>query len=221
MPRPIRRRAFVVACLLAATLPTHGQGIISFAGDTPTLAPTPPSGTGLIMGRVVEGDTNKPVAGVIVNLYLTPVGSYDPVITDDEGRFVFREIPKGDFTLRTSKPGWQYGAYGKRYPTGPEETGQLLALGDDERASGVTIKMWKYAVVTGMVTDETGDPIIGATVRALPRRTIAGRSMFSMEIVAGFTGTTDDRGVFRLAQLPPGDDDHDDGGTPGYKLTRH
>jgi len=195
-----------VAWVLAATLPVSGQ-VVSISGGLPSLESTPvPSGTGLVIGRVVEGDSTKPVPGVVVSVYLLGASvSYDPAITDDLGRFVLRDLPKGNFSFRTQKPGWQYGAYGKRYPTGPDEAGQPLTLGDDERIGDVVIRMWKFAAITGTVTDETGDPIVNVSVRALPRKIIAGRSMFSFELISGFTATTDDRGVFRLSQLPPGD----------------
>ena len=58
------------------------------------------------------------------------------------------------------------------------------------------MRIWKTAVITGVVTDESGDPIVGAQLRALERSTVAGQSRFT---AAGAPAFTDDRGMYRFA----------------------
>jgi hypothetical protein len=57
------------------------------------------------------------------------------------------------------------------------------------------------AAVSGTVSDEAGEPVVGVEIRVFERRYLAGRK----RLVAGGTQFTDDRGVYRLGTLPPGD----------------
>jgi hypothetical protein len=53
------------------------------------------------------------------------------------------------------------------------------------------------------VLDEAGEPVVGVEVRALRRTFVSGRPRLASAAAA--TGTTDDRGVYRLTTLTPGD----------------
>jgi hypothetical protein len=66
-------------------------------------------GTGLILGRVVDGVETSGVGGAIVTLSLA---GYTPVRVqaDSEGRFAFRSLPKGTYSISTSRPGYVDGA---------------------------------------------------------------------------------------------------------------
>jgi protocatechuate 3,4-dioxygenase beta subunit len=164
------------------------------------------------MGRTVDAVSGKPIGDVVVtlNLMAPPFAGYPAVVSDEQGRFVVRDLPKGAFRFYAVKPGYIPGAYKKRLPVGDDYYfGQPLDLGDAERALDVTITLWKYAVIEGTVTDEGGDPVVGTTVRALPRRVIAGRSQLAFDTpgipFGSYVADTDDRGMFRLTSLPPGD----------------
>jgi len=61
--------------------------------------------------------------------------------------------------------------------------------------------MWRTAVIGGRVTDDNGDPLIGAEVRAMRQQYVAGRPHYDTPIRA----RTDDRGVYRFSTLIPGD----------------
>ena len=61
--------------------------------------------------------------------------------------------------------------------------------------------MWKNAAITGMVVDEAGEPLVGIQVTSVRRTNVGGRRRFT----PGVTATTDDRGIYRLARLVPGD----------------
>ena len=189
---------------LSATASPQAQSV-SIVGDLPDRAPRElPKGTGLILGRVLDGDSRRPVDRAVVSLF-SPQGAVDPVMTDAQGRFVFRNLPKGQYQLRSMRPGYVDGAYAKR--SADEELGrdgQPLILDEDERLADVTIQTWKHASITGTVTDEAGEPVVDATVRALPRRMVSGRPLFDVGYRALST-QTDDRGTFRLASLSPGE----------------
>ena len=155
------------------------------------------TGTGVVFGQVTEADSNRPVAGALVTLNLsgaTPIR----VMADAQGRFGFRDLPPGRFNLSTMRPGWADGAYGRTRPAGPALT---LSMAAGEKVSGLTVPMWRYAVIAGRVVDESGDPLVSKSVRVLKRTTVGGK----VRLVMSSIDSTDDRGLFRIGQLEPGE----------------
>jgi protocatechuate 3,4-dioxygenase beta subunit len=151
----------------------------------------------LILGRVVDAGSGRPLPGAIVTLLGAGLAS-PRAITNGGGQFVFRRLPKGRFTLLASRPGYVDGAYGRGRPGG--STGSV-ELDDGQHVGDIVITMWRRAAIGGTVTDEAGEPVIGVTVRLLERRYTAGHRRF----LPGGTATTDDRGIYRFATLAPGD----------------
>ena len=156
-----------------------------------------PAGTSLIVGRVMEAGGPIPVSGAVVTLSLKGAQPRQ-VIADAQGRFVFRDLPNGTFDLVAARAGYLPGAFGRVRPGGPF---QSISLADDERRPDVTISLWRHGVVTGMVVDESNEPLVGASLQVLERQVIAGAKRLS----PGPTGTTDDRGIYRIWGLLPGD----------------
>ena len=132
-------------------------------------------------------------------------GQYEAVLTDDQGRFVLRELAAGQFTMRVTKAGYVDGVYGRLGRDEQSYAGERLTLADGEHASGITITLQKFATISGVVLDEHGEPVVAAGVRAVGKTVSGGRSRFSIDYQFSFTATTDDRGMFRIATLPPGD----------------
>lgn len=158
--------------------------------------PPPPSlapGTGIIVGQVVDAATGKGVSSAVVTL----AGSRR-VMTTTDGRFAFRNLPAGSHPLTAAKSGYIDGAFGMRRPGGPTLP---IVLADAERRGDLTIWLWKLGAITGTIVDEAGEPLIGIQVTAMRRSMAGGRRRF----VPGGTGTTDDRGIYRIGRLGPGD----------------
>ncbi len=59
------------------------------------LSPPPQRGTGLVVGQVVDAGSGRPVAGAIVILG-PPTSAAPRVLTGGDGRFVFRDLRRGD-----------------------------------------------------------------------------------------------------------------------------
>jgi len=201
----------LVLCAIASTLAAQqvvnqevriaggGGGLDSVTG-LPGTGPsnTPmPMGSGVVFGQVTEADTTRPVAGAIVTLSI-PGAQPLRVMADGQGRFGFRDLPKGRFNLATTRPGWADGAYGRTRPGGSTLG---LSLAEGEKVSGVVVPMWRFASITGAVVDELGEPIVNASVRVLKRQLVNGR----IRLTPQSQDSTDDRGVYRIGMLEPGE----------------
>ena len=209
----MRRRYLVVLASLA---------VVASPILTAQQAP-PAAATGLVLGRVIDAATGQPLSGAAVTIAPAPAaqGSGQPgapprarpgditgparVMTDAEGRFVFYGLPAGAFSITATRSGYMSGAFGQRIPSAlpgavPRPAPLLLAAG--ARRSDVTVALWKYGVISGRVVDEQGEPMIGVQVRVLRRTIVAGRVQLSQ---TGNMPATDDRGVYRIPTLQPGD----------------
>lgn len=162
-----------------------------------------PGGTGLIAGRVVDPESGKPVPESVVWLLLDLVLRPESprVMTDAEGRFVFVNVPAGKYSFQTQKPGYLRGYYGAKSIM---DLGRDLDLGDGQMLTDVTLPIWKYAAIGGTVTDENGEPVVGVSVRAFRKVVTFGEIRFTPSF-QGAVGMTDDRGMYRLSSLAPGE----------------
>jgi hypothetical protein len=120
-----------------------------------------------------------------------------PSVTNGDGYFLFRDLSASSYTVGATATGYITSAYGSPRP----DSGGLrrtIVLHDDEHVIDVVVKMWHVATIGGRVLDETGEPVVGATVRVM-RRDRGGR-LSQASIVQ-----TDDRGIYRAASLTPAD----------------
>ena len=119
--------------------------------------------------------------------------------TDSRGRFVFPDLSaRDDHTITASASGYFDGAFGARHPNQPAR--RTINVADEQWLSAADITLWPHGSISGTVTDESGEPLNGVLVRAVAVVRAAGRE----RLAAGPLTTTDDRGRYRLAMLPPG-----------------
>lgn len=154
-------------------------------------------GTGMIIGQVISGDAGTPVRRARVTLSGAELRGQRSAVTDDEGRFVFTQLPAGRYTMNASKAGYVTIAYGAK---APGRAGTPIQLADGQKLEGRPISMPKGGVVTGIVLDEYGEPSPGTPVRALRMVIRTGEK----RLESAGTGTTDDRGMYRIYGLQPG-----------------
>lgn len=141
--------------------------------------------------------SGQPVGGarVMISGPGLPVGR--TAITDNAGRFSITGLPAGRFFLNASKQGYVNVSFGQRRPGG---MGTPVQLGDGEQRD-VAIRLPRGGVITGMVLDERGDPAINVNVRLLRFMAMNGQR----RLQSANSGMTDDRGIYRVHSLQPGD----------------
>ena len=161
-------------------------------------------GTAGLAGTVVADDADaRPIRRAVVQLTASGVSSLGQMaITDDNGRFAFRNLPAGRYRLMTTKPAFVRSIYGERQP-GRLGSGSFVVLAEGQQQSDLVVKLLRGSVLTGTVRDAQGQPIVRARVQVLERRTVSGRQTLTY-VPAASTGTTDDRGMYRVYGLPPG-----------------
>jgi carboxypeptidase family protein len=214
--RELALRSSLVA-LLVLSLGQHLSSRQTPAPASPDRQQNAPPATGMILGQVVDAATARPLPGAIVTLTTSlsfqttgvlpaelievPPGAPGVplrVITDAEGRFLFRDLPKGRYSFSASAVGYLAGGYGQRRVGGPSLSLELEA---GEKVLDAVFRLAKAAAVSGTVLDEAGEPVVGVMVRSFRRAFTGGRIRWGP-----FTTTlTDDRGMYRISGLSPGD----------------
>ncbi|HEX5069315.1 MAG TPA: carboxypeptidase-like regulatory domain-containing protein [Vicinamibacterales bacterium] len=187
-------RAIVSLAVAAA------MGAAALAQQTARDTPIKPTvGTSLVLGTVTDAASGKPLRRATVTISLSSTPMQRATATDDAGRFVFANLPAGSYSApRVSKGGFVSATYGEKRIGG---LGTPLVLADGQRLT-IAIKLTRGAVITGALFDQ-GRPVPITSVTATPVRMVNGQPV----AVSGTSGrgTTDDRGVYRLAGLAPGD----------------
>jgi hypothetical protein len=110
---------------------------------------------------------------------------------DADGAFVLDDLPAGLYLVLATASGYV------------DETMTTADPGQLPRyliGARLKITLIKGGVITGAVTDAKGQPIVGVRVQASPPSGASSLSSF----MGGTTAETDDRGVYRIFGLPPG-----------------
>jgi hypothetical protein len=191
------RTVLAVAAMLTALDAAAGQQAPRPLRD---LVPgRPAAGSGVIMGRVTAVDTGAPLRQAIVSASgLTGVMSPREALTDDQGRFVLRELEPGPWQVTVSRAGYITRKFGQSRPFG---RATAITLGNGQKVN-VDIPLTRASAIVGHVVDEYGEPVTAARVTVL-RPTMARHQRYLEPVGDG--DFTDDTGAFRLHSLPAGD----------------
>ena len=190
----MRSRAIAAIVVILASI---GVAVAAWqARDTGVPAGATPAGSGVLTGVILTDTTNpQPVRRATVRLSGEAIATPRLVGTNDEGRFVFDRLPAGRFTVSATKAGFVQAFHGSTRPgRGP---GVPVAVADGQTVD-VAIKLLPGAAITGVITDGRGTPMPGVTVAAVDTRA-SGATTLPVRVV------TDDRGMYRLFGLAPGE----------------
>jgi len=147
-----------------------------------------------VEGVVVNAVTGVPIKNISVTLQLLSERGQPPSeLTDVTGRFAFHDVAPGRYLIRATPvgPNWGYGR------SSQEANHRVLTLDPGRHVRDLIFRLQPGGVITGTVSDEDGQPVMGAQVEAFPtghgnRGNIAA------------AGQTNDLGVYRLFGMPAG-----------------
>jgi len=158
-----------------------------------------PKREGAITGRVIAD--GRPVAGAQVVVHPAVGKLFDDQdqtsASDEDGAFKVTGLSPGAYFLSTRMPGY----VASSDSSGDSSGARLHRIGEN-----VAITLIKGGVITGRVTDEFGEPMVGALVTAFRVRTLEGQPELDSYVMdaSGAGRETDDRGVYRIFGLEPG-----------------
>lgn len=150
-----------------------------------------------ISGVVEDAVTGVTIAGAEVRVSGRAVDRAKQ-LSDSRGRFIFVGLPSNtDLEVFASKHGYLDSSLGSGYQEFARRTVFRIDAG---QAAAAKVRLWAPSAIEGRVVDERSRPIVGATARSIRAVEVLGTT----RLVAGPTGKTDDRGLFRISGLVPG-----------------
>ncbi len=159
----------------------------------------PTAGTASISGVVVDDEQPaRPVRRAVVTLSGDGLRPDRGAITDDEGWFALRGLPAGRFTLMAERGAFVTSVYGAKRPGRP---GTPITLADGQRIQSLQVRLWRGAVVSGVLRDGLGAPLPNTAVAAVPVREV---TPTGPTLGNNSQATTNDLGEFRIFGLEPG-----------------
>jgi hypothetical protein len=176
----------------------RGQGTAVPTPARDATAQQPTTGSAEISGTVALAGGSAPIRRAQVNLSAQAIRNQRTLVTDDKGHFAFTSLPTGRYSLSASKPGYVTTTYGAKKAGRP---GTPIQLADGQKFDRATILMPRGSVLTGTVVDEANEPTPGTQVRAYRYVMRTGEKSLQQDGSA----STDDRGVYRVYGLQPGD----------------
>lgn len=183
-------------------------------------SPVPAQEKCTVSGSVLSAATGQPLRDASLSLRKAGVSS-TPIaaMTGPDGRFEIKNVAPARYYLIASKAGYVSMEYGQK---GPDDPLRLLALAPGQTVRDVSFQLIRGAVITGYVYSKDGEPVEHVQVRAEHFRYSKGKRRL---MPAGF-GWTDDRGKYRIYELPPGEyyigasaEPMNEGESSSYELT--
>ncbi len=165
--------------------------------------PVPPEDLCTVEGRVTNLATGEPLTKTTLLMVRAGGGGGGgrrqpySASTDAEGRFKLKDIEPGSYQFSATRNGFVRQEYGAKQ-TG--RRGKPLVLNKGQQVADIQFSLVRQAVITGRIQDEDGEPLSRVQVNALRSTWSQGRRQLTP---AGFA-QTDDRGIYRIHDLPPG-----------------
>jgi hypothetical protein len=158
----------------------------------------PPQPPGKISGEVLRASDNRPLNKAAISLAPEGRGQEQQVVrSDGNGRFEFKEVPPGRYTLRAQRNGYVAQTYGQR-GAGP---GIVVQVEAGQRVENIRFKLERAGVISGTVFEDDGESVEGVTVYAMRLRFFPGGRQ---RLTSAGSARTDDLGNYRITGLPPG-----------------
>jgi 5-hydroxyisourate hydrolase-like protein (transthyretin family) len=173
---------------VGAQPPQVGQGP---GQGTPSVTLPP----GSVEGRVMS-ITGEPLRKVSVSLRPNGRGGGNYSTTSGaDGSFRFPSVDQGNYALTGERTG-----YVRETLSSTDGQTRVIEVVSEKNTSGIELKLTPQSVVAGHVFDEDGDPLQSVTVEVWRFTYPRGRK----QLAQAQSGSTNDLGEFRIANLAPG-----------------
>jgi Carboxypeptidase regulatory-like domain len=173
---------------------------LAAASQPPAAAQPQPVGSARLTGRVIALDNGTPVRHAYIRLSGLvpsqpnagpPASVSRNTETDINGDFDFANLPAASYHI-TVDP-----VSGFVRPSRSRDA----AVAEGQTVQ-ITIRVERTGAIEGRVLDENGDGVLGVQVHPVRRLNIGGYTKIE---TSGRSATTDDRGTFRIFNVPPGE----------------
>lgn len=189
------RRSFV---LLSLTL-VFAFGCLAQSPQAPQPQPTPKDTSASVSGRVTIA--GKPAPGITITGSTTAsfidTRTVAKATTDEEGNYRLVGLSAGSFKI---------GPTSKALAVSPDAKTKQLAqqvnVAEGESITKVDFALVRGGVITGRITDAEGNPVISERVNVTTQGT--SEESQRMGFAEGPRNLTDDRGIYRVYGLSPG-----------------
>ena len=178
----------VIALIVAASLAT-------------ATAAQAPQSTARIRGRVIAAATGRPLMRATVTLRGGAAAVQRIVRTDANGQYEIADLSAGRYSFFVSRAGYLDQNFDQAHPLARY---RLLELAEGEQLDGVNFSLQRGAVITGVITDEAGDPLSDVQVVAMREQYGSTGRRFVREARNIGDIRTDDEGRYRVYGLRPG-----------------
>ena len=160
---------------------------------------------GAIQGTVLAADGGSPLAKATVSLRKSGSRGGDSqrtARTDGRGEYEFRDLEAGKYQLSVMRNGYLPQNYGQTRVQvfRGRPSGTPLTLGEGRVLDGIDFNLIRGGVVEGRVADQDYEPLSRVAVTLSGYQTVQGERT----LVPVARAQTDDRGQFRLFDIPPG-----------------
>lgn len=163
----------------------------------PAPSSTPPTGPYSISGIVVSASTGAPLdrASVTLSAADETGAQFAEILTSETGAFRFDRLAAGKYRIRAYHRGYLETGY-------QEHEGFITAIvtGPDLDSQNLRYQLLPDAVIDGVVTSDTGEPVGGAQVTLFRQSHDSGQT----RILRANGQATDDTGSFEFSRLRPG-----------------
>jgi protocatechuate 3,4-dioxygenase beta subunit len=145
-----------------------------------------------VIGTVVDSTTGAPLSDAQVTITSLDTQDAAGMLTDENGRFAFEDVPSGKYMLFAKRKGYLEQLYKQH-----QQFSTAIITGPGLNTENLRFELRQGASISGVVIDEAGEPVRNTQVSLLQQELLMGQPNTSQR---KFTNTND-LGQFRFGGL--------------------
>ncbi len=166
-----------------------------------------------ISGRVVDTRSGAALPRCVVEIVdVKQERNGRTLLTDEDGRFSFEDVPVSKYRLSASKRSFLTQAYEEH-----DNYSTAIAVGLGFVSEDLLFKLTPGAMLSGTVVDDAGEPVRQAQIKLFRDQDMEGTRSTQMQSMT----MTDDRGVYEIAGIKPGAYFLSASARPWYAISQH